>query len=161
MARHYDGEYMKRLIKKTRNIKREDGVDIGIWADIIVGFPGESEEDFIDTYNLVKEYKITKLHAFPFSAHTMGESVPAGKFKEQVDEKVKKDRMNRLLELWEENREEFIRSQIGKPLKVLIEKKSWDSFSGWSENYIECNESNFEIIGGDMKKNGIVVGRLR
>lgn len=160
MARHYDGEYMKKLLKKTRSIKREDGIDIGIWADIIVGFPGESEEDFTDTYNLVKDYKITKLHAFPFSAHTMWESVPAGKFKEQVPENIKKDRMNRLLELGEQVRQEFIESQIWKPLKVLIEKKSWDHFSGWSENYIECNQDNFEVIGGDKKKNGVIVGKL-
>jgi len=53
----------------------------------------------MDTYNLVKDCKITKLHAFPFSAHTMGESVPAGKFKDQVSDAVKKDRMNRLMKL--------------------------------------------------------------
>ncbi len=161
MARHYDGEYMKKLLKKTRNIKREDRVDIGIWADIIVGFPGESEEDFTDTYNLVKDYKITKLHAFPFSAHTMGESVPAGKFKQQVPENTKKERMNSLLELGEQNRQEFIDSQRWKSLKVLIEKKTWEYFSGWSENYIECSQDNFEVIWGDMKKNGIVVGKLK
>jgi len=160
MARHYDGAYMKKLLEKFRNIKRTDWVDISLGADIIVGFPEETEVDFMDTYNMVKDYQITKLHAFPFSAHTMGERVPAGKFKEQVSEQVKKDRMNRLLELWEHNRQKFIQSQVGKPLKVLIEKKSWDSFSGWSENYIECNEENFEVIWGDMKKNGIIVGTL-
>jgi threonylcarbamoyladenosine tRNA methylthiotransferase MtaB len=60
---------------------------------------------------MVKDYNITKVHAFPFSAHTMGESVPAGKFKNQVPEHIKKDRMNRLMKLSEEIREDFKTSQ--------------------------------------------------
>lgn len=160
MARHYDGIYMRKLLDKIQNIKREDEVDISIGADIIVWFPGETDKDFEDTYNLVKDYRITKLHAFPFSAHTMGESVPAGKFQDQVSQPIKKERMNKLMELGEKNRNNFIHSQIGKPLKVLIEKKSWDSFSGWSENYIECSEENFEIIAGERKRNGIVIGKI-
>jgi len=161
MSRHYDGPYMEQLLKKTRNIQRKDNVSVGIGADIIVGFPGETDQDFEETYNMVQKYQITKLHAFPFSAHTMWESVPAGKFKDQVDEKVKKERLDRLLELWEKNRQDFITSQKGKPLKVLIEKKSGDSFSGWTENYIEVDESNFEIIWGEFKKNGIIVWHIK
>ena len=193
MARHYDGTYIKKLLEKIRAIKREDNTDIGIGADIIVWFPWETEKDFIDTYNLVKDYQITKLHAFPFSAHTMWESVPAGKFKEQISENIKKERMNRLLKLWKKIRREFIQSQIGKPLKVLIEKCSTSSisrksgkessklppsstqnidsllfsewhnyttFSGWSENYIECSEKNFEILSGDIQKNSIVIWKI-
>lgn len=160
MSRHYDGEYMKKLLKKTKDIKRIDDVSISIWADIIVGFPWESDEDFQETYAMVKDYQITKLHAFPFSAHTMWESVPAWKFKDQVDQKVKKQRLDSLLELGEQNRQDFIQTQIWKPLKVLIEKTSWDNWSWWSENYIECHEKNFEIIWGDKKKNGIVVGKI-
>jgi len=102
MARHYDGEYMKKLLKKIRN-----------------------------TYNLVKDYRITKLHAFPFSAHTMWESVPAGKFKNQIGEKIKKERMNRLMQLWDQVREEFKSTQKWKVLKILIEKSDNASWSGW------------------------------
>lgn len=160
MARHYDGEYMKRLLEKVQNIKREDDVAISIWADLIVWFPWESEEDFLDTYKLVKDCKITKLHAFPFSPHTMGESVPAGKFKDQIDEKIKKDRMQRLLKLWDQVRNEFKDSQKWKVLKVLIEKSDTNSWSGWSENYIECDESNFKIITGTPKRNHIVVWKF-
>ncbi|MCD5375480.1 radical SAM protein [Candidatus Gracilibacteria bacterium] len=161
MARHYDGDFMKDLLNKTRKIKREDDVSISIGADIIVGFPGESEEDFIDTYNLVKDCKITKLHAFPFSAHTMGESVPAGKFKDQISDSVKKDRMNRLMKLGDDVREEFRNSQRGKTLKILVEKTDGNIWSGWSENYLEADESNFEIIAGTVKKNNIIVGKFK
>lgn len=160
MARHYDGDYMRKLLGKTLAIKREDRVDISIGADIIVGFPGETDEDFEDTYALVRDYNITKLHAFPFSAHTMWESVPAGSFKNQVDDKVKKERMDKILELWEKNREKFLESQKWKILKVLIEKKSRDSWSGWTENYLEAAQDNFEVISWKIEKNTILVGKF-
>lgn len=161
MARHYDWDFMKDLLNKTRKIKREDDVSISIWADIIVWFPWESEEDFIDTYNLVKDCKITKLHAFPFSAHTMWESVPAGKFKDQISDSVKKDRMNRLMKLWDDVREEFRNSQRWKTLKILVEKTDGNIWSGWSENYLEADESNFEIIAWIVKKNNIIVWKFK
>jgi len=160
MARHYDGAYMKKLLEKVRNIDRADGVDISIGADIIVWFPGESDEDFLDTYNLVKDCQITKLHAFPFSAHTMWESVPAWKFKNQVNETIKKERMQKLMSLWDDVRDNFIHSQKGSTLKVLIEKKSDNTWSGWSENYIECDQDNFEIIAGTIGRNNIIVWKL-
>ena len=161
MARHYDGEYMRKLLKKTLEIQRTDGVDISIGADIIVWFPWESEQDFLETYNLVKDYNITKLHAFPFSPHTMGESVPAGIFKNQVPEKIKKERMEEILELWEKNRQNFYNSQVWKTLKVLVEKSGNNTFSGWTENYLEAGEHNFEIVSGTPKKNQIVIGKLK
>lgn len=161
MARHYDWDFMKKLLDKTRNITREDGVEVSIGADLIVGFPGESEEDFMDTYNLVKDCRITKVHAFPFSAHTMGESVPAGKFKNQISDTIKKDRMNRLMALWDAVREEFKNAQKWKTLKVLVEKSSWNTWSGWSENYIECDESNFEIIAWKIERNSILVWKYK
>ena len=161
MARHYDWEFMRRLLEKTRNIIREDGVEVSIWADLIVGFPWESEEDFIDTYNLVRDCRITKVHAFPFSAHTMGESVPAGKFKNQISDAIKKERMNRLMTLWDAVREEFKNAQKWKILKVLVEKSLWNTWSGWSENYIECDENNFEIIAGKIERNSILIWKYK
>ncbi len=158
MARHYDGEYMRKLLGKMRNIPRKDGVSISLWADIIVWFPGENEEDFMDTYNLVKEYNITKVHAFPFSPHTLGESVPAGAFKQQVSENIKKDRMQRLTKLADTIREKFKASQKGKILHVLVEKAGKTSWSGWTENYLEANETNFQILAGIPQRNTIITG---
>ncbi len=184
MARHYDGDYMRKLLKKTLEISRKDGVSISIWADLIVWFPGETEEDFMDTYHLVKDFRITKLHAFPFSAHTMGESVPAGKFQDQVPENIKKERMQRLITLWDQVREDFKKSQIWKTFKVLVEKsnlsqispshittQSWIlslskekgvpvNWSGWTENYLEADQTNFEIIAGIPKRNSIIIGKF-
>ncbi|MDQ7022092.1 MAG: radical SAM protein [Candidatus Gracilibacteria bacterium] len=78
MKRHYNGDYMRKVLEKTMNLKREDGVKISIGADIIVGFPGESSEDFKQSIDLIKNYGIKKVHAFPFSGHKLGENVPAG-----------------------------------------------------------------------------------
>lgn len=71
MARHYDADHMRSVLTELRNIKRADGVDISIGADLIVGFPGETQRDFEDTLSLVRDFHIEKLHAFPFSAHTL------------------------------------------------------------------------------------------
>ncbi len=172
MARHYDGEYLKTLLRKMRQIRREDGVDISLWADMIVGFPGETEEDFMESYHLVEEFQISKLHAFPFSAHTMWESVPAGKFWKQVSEGIKKERMKKLMKLWDRIRKDFRESQRGKLLKVLVEKShTWTNtspqkdgktpWSWWTENYLEVAENQFEIIAGQAKKNSIIVWKLR
>ena len=160
MARHYDGEYMKWLLQKTLAVPREDWVSISIWADLIVWFPGETEEDFMDTYNLVRDCQITKVHAFPFSPHTLGESVPAGKFKNQVPEDIKKDRMQRLMKLGDEVREDFKKSQKWKIFKILVEKSSWTIWSGWTENYLEADETNFKIISGNPKRNSIIVWKI-
>ncbi|PID86516.1 hypothetical protein CSB08_00855 [Candidatus Gracilibacteria bacterium] len=161
MKRHYDGEYIKRLLKKTKLIKRHDLVSVSIGADIIVGFPGETEKDFLETLNLIKEVPVTKLHAFPFSAHDMGESVPAGSYENQISEKVKKDRMERILELGDIVRKDFINSQRGKEFKVLIENVRGDKWKGWTQNYIECNQDNFLIKSGINKRNEIVTGILK
>ena len=161
MKRHYDGAYIKNILQKTKAIKRDDGIDISLWADIIVWFPWETEEDFMETYNLIKEVWIQKVHAFPFSPHEMWESVPAGFFKDQISDAIKKERINKVLSLWEEIRNEFIQSQVGKELKVLVESVKWEHWKWWSQNYIECSNENFEIIEGLVKRNSIILGKMK
>ncbi|MDD3302743.1 MAG: radical SAM protein [Candidatus Gracilibacteria bacterium] len=161
MNRHYDAKNLKDILQKTRDLKREDNVDISIGADLIVGFPGETEMDFLDTYNLVKDYGITKLHAFTFSPHKYAEDVPAGKFENQIDEKTKKERYDRLITLGDKIRNDFIKSQTGKIFEVLIESVKNGQFKGWTQNYIEVTNQNFEITSGILKKNEIVIGKLR
>lgn len=161
MRRHYDWDYIRNLLEKTKNIVREDGVEVSIWADLIVGFPGESEQDFRDTYNLVKDWLITKIHAFPFSAHKLGESVPAWFFPNQVDEKVKKDRMWELEFIWDSVRDDFIERNIWKQFEVLIEVVSTNEngktrWKWWTENYIEADDRTFEVIEWEIKRNSIV-----
>ncbi|NUJ97227.1 MiaB/RimO family radical SAM methylthiotransferase [Candidatus Gracilibacteria bacterium] len=160
MARHYDKKYIETLLQKITKIQREDRVKISIGADIIVGFPGETEDDFIETCELIQKYTINKVHCFPFSAHNFGETVPASFFPDQVNEKIKNERQKRLLSLAEKIRNEFIQSQKGKEFNVLVEKVAKEKFEGWTENYIEINEKNFVIKNGEVKKNTIITGTL-
>ena len=160
MRRHYDGPYIKDIMARTKNLTRDDGIDISLWADIIIWFPGETEKNFQETYDFIKEVGIQKLHAFPFSAHEMGESVPAGTFENQVSDKIKKERMKKINELWDHIRVDFINSQKWKTLQVLIEQVEWKSFKWWTQNYIEATEKNFQVMSGSLKRNSIVTGFL-
>lgn len=160
MKRHYDSKKLKDILKKVREVKRTDCLDISIWADIIVWFPSETEDDFIDTYNMVSDFKITKLHAFPFSAHKIWETVPAWFFPNQIDEKTKKSRLKRLIELWDKIRADFINSQKWKTFEVLVESKLWNTFKWLTHNYIEVNDKNFEVHSWEIKKNEIIIGKF-
>ncbi len=173
MRRHYDWWYIRDLLLKTKNLKRDDKVEVSIWADLIVWFPGENEKDFLDTYNLVKDWLITKIHAFPFSAHNFWEKVPAWVFKDQVPDNIKKERMWRLEEIWDITRDNFIDRNIWKEFRVLIEVvkpsplttegNSTENikWKGWTENYIEADEKTFEILEGKIEKNNIVTWILK
>ncbi len=166
MSRHYDGKYMKDLLLKTKKIKRDDNVAISIWADIIIWFPNETEQDFKDTMDLVKDCNITKVHAFPFSWHELWEDVPAWKFKDQVHWKLKKERMWEIMNLSDQIRDDFIVKNIWEELEVLIEvvKKddtTWEiKWKWWTQNYIEADSSNFEILSGKIERNEIVIWKL-
>lgn len=160
MRRHYDWKYMRDLLEKTKNLKREDGVEVSVWADLIVWFPWETREDFLDTYNLVKDWLITKVHAFPFSAHNLWESVPAWKFENQISDKEKKERMWELEAISDATRDNFIEKNIWKEFEVLIEvvkEENWKiKWKGWTQNYIEADEKTFEILKWEIKRNEIV-----
>ena len=161
MKRHYTWNFMKKVMLDLRNIKRQDNIKIWIWADLIVWFPGETEDDFQDTLNLIKDCKITKVHAFPFSAHKLWENVPAWFYKEQISDKIKKDRMFEIMSLSEQIRDDFIDENLWKELEVLIEvvKPDW-KWKWWTQNYLEADDSNFKIISGEIKRNEIVVWKL-
>jgi len=160
MKRHYNWEHLRNVLKKTMNLEREDWVKISIWADIIVWFPGETKKDFGQSLDLIKNYWIKKVHAFPFSGHELWENVPAGFFENQIDWKTKKERMWEIMNLSDEIREEFIDKNIWDTLEVLIEvAKEW-KWKWWTQNYIEANSDNFEIISWKIEKNEIVIWKL-
>lgn len=174
MKRHYDWDYMRKVLEKTMNLKRSDWVKVSIWADIIVWFPGETKEDFEKSLDLIKNYWIKKVHAFPFSWHELWENVPAWFFDNQIDWKIKKERMWEIMNLSDQVRDEFIEKNIWDTLEVLIEvvthpqplpSKEGSSnekikWKWWTQNYIEADQDNFEIISWKIAKNEIVIGKL-
>ena len=149
MNRNYDSERLDYVLTKIRNLDRPDRNQISIWADIIVGFAWETDEDFQKTVEWVKKYKITKLHAFPFSAHDKWESIPAHLFKNQVPFHIKKQRERVLISVWNEIREKFIAENKWLPQKVLVEEKKNGKRRGWTGNYIQV-ELDWEYKRGEI-----------
>ena len=144
MNRHYDERKLHEVLQNFRNIERDDGQALHIWADIIVGFPWETESDFEKSMEIVEKYEIAKLHAFPFSPHLDHYSVPAGNFPDQIPNHIIHARQKRLLHLWKKVSLWWASKSLGKEVSLVIEKVSSESFSGWTENYLFCNQTNFE-----------------
>lgn len=157
MNRHYNGVRLREVMEKLRNVKRDDGINLNIWADLIVGFPGETDADFADTLEIVEKYGITQLHAFPFSAHVDHYSVPAGAFPDQVPNHIAQKRLKTLLKTGEEAFEKYARGFTGRELRVLIEKVGENTFSWWTENYLACDETNFTPLPWQEIARGKVV----
>ena len=105
-----------------------------ITTDIIVGFPGEKEENFNNTINLAKTVKFGKIHCFPFSAK---KGTRAATFVDNPAD-IKKDRMDRLSVVASELQTEYNIRFIGADLMMLLEEKEGEYIVGYSENYIKC-----------------------
>ena len=158
MYRHYSEKKLDEILTKIRNLNHADKEFISIWADLIVWFPWESEKDFQKTLNWIEKYWITQLHAFPFSPHFKWDNVPAWTFENQIDEKIKKERMQKISETWEKVREKFLQKNKWTKKKVLVEGlKKWYENRFWrTENYIQI-ELNDEIC----KKNWLKKSKLK
>ncbi len=141
MQRRYRTEDYKELILKAKERIR----NLGIGVDVIVGFPGESEEDFLDTYNFLKDLPISYLHVFTYSERPNTKAI---EMPNQVDVIERKRRANMLRILSEKKRHEFYQSMIGKELTVLFEHENYDGFiKGFTSNYVRIKALyNSEII---------------
>lgn len=147
MNRHYDGKFLSQVLSKFRAIRREDGVLLNIGADLIVGFPGETEADFEETLDIVRQFEITQLHAFAFSPHVDHYSVPAGSFPNQVPNHTSQSRLKKLIQVGEEVFNEFIANNRNNEFRVLVEKIHQDGgWEGWTENYIKVDNANFSLL---------------
>ncbi|MEW6117647.1 MAG: tRNA (N(6)-L-threonylcarbamoyladenosine(37)-C(2))-methylthiotransferase MtaB [Nitrospirota bacterium] len=106
---------------------------IGLGTDIIVGFPGEGEEEFRQTVNLIETVPFSYIHVFPFSPrpHTKAASFP-----QQVDGKTKKNRVALLRSIGEEKKKLFLEKNIGTTTDVIIEEPAEGGYIGTSSNYI-------------------------
>ena len=93
---------------------------------MIVGFPGETEEEFMETYNFIKEHKFSELHVFPYSKRT---GTPAARMEDQVDEEVKNERVHRLIALSDQLAKEYASQFEGEVLEVIPEERK---FGKWS-----------------------------
>lgn len=137
MNRKYDSKMYKEKVDLIRDVFP----NAGLTTDIIVGFPGESQENHEETMEFVDEIKFAKTHLFKYSPR---EGTRAAKMTGQVDGNIKKQRLHDLERIEEKNRMDFLEEQIGKVLEVLIESKSdLEGYSGgYSTNYLKVNVKN-------------------
>ena len=129
MNRRYTRE---EYIEKA-NIIRKYMPHAGLTTDIIVGFPGESEEDFHDSMSLVREVGFSRIHVFKYSKR---KNTKAAVMKNQIDGKVKKERSEKLIALGEEYQEIFERENMKAIKSVLFEEEDKGEYYGYTTNYI-------------------------
>ena len=134
MNRKYDINYFLERVKRLK----ESFVNCNLTTDVIVGFPGETDEEFKETCENIKKIGFTKIHVFPFSSR---EGTVASRMKEQVDGDTKKKRVNELIKLSKEMGKEYYSKFIGKEVEVLFETFDEKSsmLCGYTSNYIKVN----------------------
>ena len=142
MNRKYTKEEYKSIIDKIRSIRP----DISITTDVIVGFPGETEEDFNECLDFVKEINFSKVHTFPYSKR---DGTKAARMEGHIDGITKKKRTKQLLDLSDELEKKYYESFIGKNEKILIETKKEDFYYGHTSNYLYLK------VKGNYKENEI------
>ncbi|EKD66587.1 MAG: hypothetical protein ACD_49C00029G0015 [uncultured bacterium (gcode 4)] len=150
MWRNYSELTLNETLQKLNILERKDWVLVSLGADIIVGFPGETDDDFQKSLKLIQKYNITKLHAFPFSSHQNHHIIPASKLDNQISDKIKRERMREIMKEAKIVENNFYKKNDWKILKILVEKVSQNSFSGWSENYIPLNKANFKPLKNEQ-----------
>ena len=138
MNRKYDLAYFANKIREIRTIRP----NIAISTDIIVGFPGESNQNFNECYNFAKEIEFSKIHVFPYS---LREGTAAASMPEQVPENIKKDRVKKLMTLSENLEKKYYDKFRGKKVDVLVEECDNGISFGHTSNYLYVQiEENLE-----------------
>ncbi len=130
MNRKYLTEYFIKKIEEIRSIRP----DINITTDVIVGFPGETEEDFETTYKTIEKIKFSKIHVFPYSKR---KGTKAATMPNQVNENIKQQRVHKLLELSERLEKEYMERYIGEVVEVLPETIKDNILTGHTGNYLQ------------------------
>ncbi|KUP06033.1 30S ribosomal protein S12 methylthiotransferase [Bacillus coahuilensis p1.1.43] len=135
MRRKYTMEFFGERLEKLR--KALPG--LAVTSDVIVGFPGETEEEFLETFHFIKEQGFSELHVFPYSKRT---GTPAARMDDQVDEDIKNERVHRLIELSNQLAKEYASRFEGEVLEVIPEepfKEDPDSglYVGYTDNYLK------------------------
>ena len=137
--------------------------DCGMTCDVIVGFPGETEEHQLETLDFLKKAQFSDAHIFPYSRRP---GTPADKMDGQIDRATKAKRSKQARAVVAETRSAFLESMIGKTLPVLFETKEGECWQGHSDNYLEVRSEGEDLRGTvhnvriDAVSEGILVGNV-
>jgi threonylcarbamoyladenosine tRNA methylthiotransferase MtaB len=163
MKRRYNRKMALDNIARIRLYKP----DTMFTADLMVGFPGESDEDFLDTVNFVKEARLLDAHVFAYSKR---EGTPAATYENQVAESVKHERSARLIAEKNAVRDEILSSVVasGKVLSCIAETRDNRVYTAHSDSYIEVRFEACEGLSGEVvnilpisHKDGVIYGKIQ
>ena len=129
MNRRYTTEQFREIVKRLRNAYN----DVNLTTDIIVGFPGETEEEFEKTYHFLDEIKFYKMHVFKYSQR---KGTKAAVMPNQIPGDIKELRSRKLIELSNKNELEINQKYIGQKVEVLFEEEKEGCYKGHTANYI-------------------------
>ncbi len=129
MNRRYTTEQFKEIVRLLRNAYS----DVNLTTDVIVGFPGETDEEFNKTYQFLKEIKFYKMHIFKYSPR---KGTKAAVMPNQINGDIKEERSKKLIELSDRNEIEYNKLYIGKNVEVLFEEEKDGMYKGHTQNYI-------------------------
>ena len=134
----------------TEKIKKNI-TNVALSTDVISGFPGETDEDFKNTYEFIKKVGFMRIHAFPYSER---EGTVASRIKEGIVRMdIRRQRTNKLIDLGVILEKNFRADMKGKNLEVLFEGKDKDGlYQGYTENYLEVHSKSEENLTNQFKK---------
>ncbi|MGE7947382.1 tRNA (N(6)-L-threonylcarbamoyladenosine(37)-C(2))-methylthiotransferase MtaB [Lysinibacillus sp. NPDC093688] len=151
MRRKYTMEFFGERLTKLH----EALPDLAVTSDVIVGFPGETEEEFMETYNFIRDHKFSELHVFPFSPRT---GTPAARMEDQIDENIKNERVHRLIALNDQLAKEYASRFENQVLEVIPEEFVHDGsdeaglLTGYTDNYLKVVFEGPESLIGQLVK---------
>ncbi|MDR7237247.1 tRNA (N(6)-L-threonylcarbamoyladenosine(37)-C(2))-methylthiotransferase MtaB [Neobacillus drentensis] len=150
MRRKYTMEFFGERLERLKEVLP----GLAVTSDVIVGFPGETEQEFMETYNFINDHKFSELHVFPYSKRT---GTPAARMEDQVDEEVKNDRVHRLISLSDQLAKEYASRFEGDVLEVIPEEVSKEEANtgllmGYTDNYMKVVFSGAEDLIGKIVK---------
>ncbi len=146
MRRRYRRELYAERVARIKSVMP----DCCIGVDVIVGFPGETREDFLDTYQFLNELEVSYLHVFTYSER---EQTAAAEMQERVAGSVRADRNKMLHILSDKKRRAFYESQIGNVAEVLFEDDQKDGFMhGFSRNYVKVRAKYDPVLVNEVKQ---------
>lgn len=142
-------KYTTKQFEEVAKILRKYFKDVNLTTDIIVGFPGETDEEFEQTYNFLKNISFYKMHIFKYSPR---EGTLAQKMPMQVDGNKKEERSEKLIELSNINQEMYNKKYINKKIMVLFEEKVGDYWEGYTKNYIRVKVKTEENLENKLQE---------
>ena len=144
MNRKYTTSQFKEIVSRLRKYYN----DVILTTDIIVGFPGETKEEFKQTYQFLKEIKFYKMHVFPYSPR---EGTRAAIMENQVDNKLKEHRSKELIEMSNQNQKKYNEQYVGEEVEVLFEENEDGYYKGHTQNYILVKYKTTDNLENKLK----------